>query len=188
MIVECHSRRVAPEPVTRRFCLGFDWDETGAARNIMRNWRLTLMMLVAVMGSGCVVFTPPQTSVSSGDLQRMHPGQWCRVTLPNRRWGWDKKIQTVYSGQIQQVNEDSLTLTDVTKQSLVTSPIRNSLPYSSRLFKVTGVRRQLGSGELTLLREEIENVEPISAELAKELNAPVFDRVVYDSNDAQRDK
>lgn len=117
--------------------------------------------------SGCSLFTSQaQISklshrVSTLDLKSIRPGDWCRVKLAATNYGLVRR-QTEYVGQLRQVSTDSITLSDVTAQSLIEYPPLENLPF---LRRPSLPEKQIETEELPihLALDRIEAIEWIAS-------------------------
>ena len=140
--------------------------------------------LVLCLLTGCSLF-PEQTQssqrtrrVTVEEFRSLQPGQWYRVRLHGKKDGFTE-LRTEYIGQLQQAADDSITLTEVSMRGRYesTSLLRH-VPFYGRLFKNTGIDREEPSPK-RLARDQIQQIEPISAAEAAELKQ-TFERIGVD--------
>ena len=152
--------------------------------------------LMWVLLSGCASFprldTTSQidfpdrdtTPVSSQQMQLLVPGDWYAVRLPERN-GQSSAVRGIfrngYVGRLQKSDEDSLTLTEVTKCTNFdsTSALRH-LPLLGSNFENGWLACKNEPGTITVPRSKVMWFEPISEETAEQfrrfdqtMNVPV---------------
>lgn len=141
--------------------------------------------LMLCLLTGCAMFpqeaSPPQPipHVSASELRSLVPGQWCRVQLDAVRQNGSES-RTEHIGLVQSADGESVTLTEVTTRgrNTSTSPLRR-VPYLSRLVKNSGVGAEDNPNPVTIPREQMETIDPISPAEAAELKQP-FERIGID--------
>ncbi|MBC8113604.1 MAG: hypothetical protein H7062_04455 [Candidatus Saccharimonas sp.] len=136
--------------------------------------------------TGCSLFPqqtqPNQQSRATGvDPNSLPPGQWYRVTLHGEKQG---SVETKYQyiGQLKQADESSITLTEVTtrRQVITTSP-RRHVPYTKQRYESTNaISAQIEPAPMTVPRDRIASIDPITTEVAAELKQPAAERVGID--------
>ncbi len=143
------------------------------------------------MLTGCAVFPHQETSslgfpnydttpVSAQEMQWLVPGEWYQVRLPERD-GRSLLVRGIfrngYVGRLQECDENSLTLTDVTKCTDFdsTSTLRH-LPLWGSYFENGWTNCKNESAPVTVRRTQLMWVEPISAEKAEPFRR--FDEIV----------
>ncbi len=144
-------------------------------------WRAISLGLVLSLLTGCAVFPRQETSslgfpnydttpVSAQEMQLLVPGEWYQVRLPERD-GRSLFVRGIfhngYVGRLQECDENSLSLTDVTKCTLFdsTSAMRH-LPLVGSSFENGWETCKNKSGPVTVRRTQAMWVQPISAEEA----------------------
>jgi len=143
--------------------------------------RVLFTSLIVSLLTGCAVFPRQDTSslgfpnydttpVSAKEMQLLVPGEWYQVRLPEKD-GHSHMVRGIfrngYVGRLQECDEDSLTLTDVTKCSSFdsTSTLRH-LPLGGSYFENVWETCKKKSGPVTVRRTQAMWVQPISAEEA----------------------
>jgi hypothetical protein len=148
--------------------------------------RILPTCLVLCLLTGCTLFpqqTQPnhQSRATGIDPTSLPPGQWYRVTLHGEKHG-SVETKSQYIGQLQQADESSITLSEVTtrRQVITTSP-RRHVPYTKRRYKNTNViSAQIEPTPMTVPRERIASIDPITTEVAAELKQPAAERIAID--------
>ena len=107
------------------------------------------------------------------DPTSLPPGQWCEVRLHDKQRR-SAKIHTTYIGQLQRADDDSITLTEVTTWGYhsSTSPLRK-LPYLEDIFTDEAPESKNEPAPITVRRDRITRVTPITAERAAHLKEPL---------------
>ncbi len=147
--------------------------------------RVLFTGLMLCLLTGCSLFpeqiqsSQPTRRVTANKLRLLQPGQWYRVRLHDVKSG-SHVSRTEYVGRLQKADDDSLTLAEVSMhgRNESTSVLRK-VPYLSRLVKNTGVGGQEEPAPKTLSRDQIQQIEPLSAAEATELKKP-FERIGVD--------
>lgn len=118
---------------------------------------------------GAVAFDVGDKNV---DPMSLPPGQWCEVRLHDRQ-RVSTKIHTTYIGQLQKADDESITLTEVTTWAYhsSTSPLRK-LPYLEDIFTDGAPDPKNEPAPITVRRDRITRVTPITAERATQLKEP----------------
>lgn len=142
--------------------------------------------------TGCAVFPHQETlspvgypnydttPVSAKEMQCLVPGEWYQVRLPERD-GRSHFVRGIfrngYVGRLQECDENSLTLTDVTKCTDFdsTSALRHLPLWGSHFEEGWGTCKNK-SGPVTVPRTQLMWFEPISAEKAEPFRR--FDEIV----------
>ena len=147
--------------------------------------RVLFTGLMLCVLTGCSLFpeqtqsSQPARRVSADVLRSLQPGGWYRVRLHDEKGGISGG-RTEYIGQLQQADDNSITLSQVSALTRYGSTsVLRKVPYVSRLYKNTGVARQEEPSPKTLARDQIQQIEPISAAEAAELKQP-FERIGVD--------
>ena len=106
------------------------------------------------------------------DPTSLPPGQWCEVRLHDKQRA-STKIHTTYIGQLQRTDNDSITLKEVTTWGYhsSTSPLRK-LPYLDEVFTDGAPEPKNERAPITVRRDRITRVTPITAERAAKLKQP----------------
>jgi hypothetical protein len=129
--------------------------------------------------TGCTLF-PQQTqsnasllAASGVDPTSLPLGQWCRVTLREEKRG-SYEARAEHIGQLQQADDGSITLTEVTthRRFIPTSRL-HKIPYVSRLYKKSGIDTLHEPAPITVARDRIARIEVISPEAAEQLKQPI---------------
>ena len=107
------------------------------------------------------------------DPTSLPPGQWCQVRLHDRQRA-STKIHTTYIGQLQRADDESITLTAVTTWGYhsSTSPLRK-VPYLDDIFTDGAPDPKREPAPITVRRDRITRVTPITAERAAQLKEPL---------------
>ncbi|MBC8113603.1 MAG: hypothetical protein H7062_04450, partial [Candidatus Saccharimonas sp.] len=139
--------------------------------------------LVLSLLTGCAVFPRQETlsqagfpnydttPISAKEMQLLMPGEWYQVRLPERD-GRSLFVRGIfhngYVGRLQECDENSLTLTDVTKCTFFdpTSALRH-LPLWGSYFEEGGMSYKNEPTPVTVRRTQLMWIEPISAEKAE---------------------
>lgn len=139
--------------------------------------------LVLILLSGCAVFSHQETTsqtgfpnydttpISAKEMQCLVPGEWYQVRLPEKD-GRSHMVRGIfrngYVGRLQECDENSLTLTDVTKCTDFdsTSALRR-LPLWGSHFEEGWMSCKNVSVPVTVRRAQLMWIEPISAEKAE---------------------
>ena len=147
--------------------------------------RVLFTGLMLCLLTGCSLFPEQAQSsqqtrrVTAEELRLLQPGQWYRVRLHDLKSG-SNVSRTEYVGRLQKADDDSLTLAAVSMHGRNESiSVLRKVPYLSRLVKNTGVGGQEEPAPKTLSRDQIQQIEPISAAEAAELKQP-FERIGVD--------
>jgi len=125
------------------------------------------------------------TPVSAKEMQCLVPGEWYQVRLPEKD-GQSHFVRGIfrngYVGRLQESDEDSLTLTDVTKCTFFdsTSALRR-LPLWGSYFENGWSSCKNESAPVTVRRTQLMWFEPISAEKAEPFRR--FDEIMNTSFD-----
>ena len=158
--------------------------------------RILPACLALCLLTGCAVFPRQETSslgfpnydttpVSAKEMQLLVPGEWYQVRLPERD-GRSHFVRGIfrngYVGRLQECDENSLTLTDVTKCTDFdsTSALRH-LPLWGSHFENGWGGCKNESAPVTVRRTQIMWFEPISAEKAEPFRR--FDEIMNTSFD-----
>ena len=109
----------------------------------------------------------------NADPTSLPPGQWCEVRLHDKQ-RVSTKIHTTYIGQLQRADDDSITLTDITTWGYhsSTSPLRK-VPYLDDIFTDGAPEPKNEPSPITVRRDRITRVTPITAERAAHLKEPL---------------
>lgn len=127
--------------------------------------------------AGCAVFTLPETSKRhSTGFESVAAGQWCRVEMDELKSGLSR-THIEHIGRVETFDRESITLSDVTTHVTNESPAQR-IPYLERLFKNTGVTTPDEAAPITLPRDGIAHVTPISSAEARQLKQPAERRGV----------
>lgn len=107
------------------------------------------------------------------DPTSLPPGQWCEVRLHDKQ-RVSTKIHTTYIGQLQRADDDSITLTDITTWGYhsSTSPLRK-VPYLDDIFTDGAPEPKNEPSQITVRRDRITRITPITAERAARLKEPL---------------
>ena len=107
------------------------------------------------------------------DPTSLPPGQWCEVRLHDKQRRFTK-IHTTYIGQLQKADDDSIKLTEVTTWGYhsSTSPLRK-LPSLEDIFTDGAAKPKHEPAPITVRRDRITRVTPITAERAAHLKEPL---------------
>ncbi|MEK6261087.1 MAG: hypothetical protein AABP62_21015 [Planctomycetota bacterium] len=100
-------------------------------------------------------------------------GQWCQVRLHDQKRG-STQTHTTYIGQLQRTDDESITLAEVTTwvYHTATSPLRN-VPYLDHFYSDSAPPPQNEPAPMTVRRDRITRVTPITAERAAQLKEPL---------------
>ncbi len=135
--------------------------------------RVLNLSLACLLLTGCATFNASHRETSDAEWPDLQSGRWCRVMMSAEGNPYSKR-QTEYVGRIQQMDDDSVTITDVTISTVAWSPMMTRVPYLSRLYKNTGPDvSEEGLAPLRLQRSNIQRINPISAEQAAEFKKPI---------------
>lgn len=133
--------------------------------------------------TGCAVFPPQETTsslrfpnhdttpISAEEMHSLVPGEWYQVRLPERD-GRSLLVRGIvrngYVGRLQESDENSLTLTEVTKCTLFdsTSALRH-LPFWGSRFEEGWMSCKNQSDPVTVHRTQLMWLEPITPEQAE---------------------
>ncbi|MBM4075677.1 MAG: hypothetical protein FJ267_08550, partial [Planctomycetes bacterium] len=142
-------------------------------------WTYFLSMVLSLL-TGCTliprhevaseIYLPQHdtTPVSTQEMTWLVPGNWYQVRLPERdgRSGVKRGIyRSGYVGRLTTCDENSLTLTDVTKCTLFDSTsILRRLPLVGSPFENGWESHKNESAPVTVRREQAMWIEPISSE------------------------
>lgn len=112
--------------------------------------------------SGCVGINQgsrPMGSIIGQTKPAPQPGDWCRITLPAQQTGWMRVEQQHLTGQVEDVSQDGLRLSQVRSQQQSRVPVVGRIPWMGRIFQQTAEGQP--TGEL-ITSDEIERLEIIS--------------------------
>ena len=144
--------------------------------------RVLCACFMLLLLAGCAMFPREETTsavgypnydttpVSAKEMQCLVPGEWYQVRLPEKD-GQSHFVRGIfrngYVGRLQESDEDSLTLTDVTKCTFFdsTSALRR-LPLWGSYFENGWSSCKNESAPVTVRRTQLMWFEPISAEKA----------------------
>ena len=145
--------------------------------------RVLFTGLIVSLLAGCTVFPRQETSsetdfpnydttpVSAQEMQLLVPGEWYQVRLPEKD-GRSHMVRGIfrngYVGRLQECDENSLTLTDVTKCTLFdsTSALRH-LPLGGSYFENGWMSCKNESAPVTVRRTQLMWFDRITAEKAE---------------------
>lgn len=146
--------------------------------------RSNIIGLMWVLLSGCATFSRPDTAsrmdipvrdttpVTSQQMQLLVPGDWYAIRLPEREGSSSAARGIIYSGyvgRLQKSDEESLTLTELTKCTMFDS--RSALrhvPLVGSSFENGWLDCKDEPGIITIPRSKVMWFEPISAEKAEQ--------------------
>ena len=116
------------------------------------------------------------------DPTSLPPGQWCQVRLHDKKRG-STQIHTTYIGQLQRADDESIALTEVTTWGYYssTSPLRR-FPWLEDIFTDGAPEPRNEPGPITVRRDRITRVMPITAERATKLKEPLKPFGDFDSD------
>jgi hypothetical protein len=121
--------------------------------------RKNLPIILAIcLLCGCAMLN--RHSRVSSDLNSVSVGQWCRVEMSEIR-GARVRAKTEHTGRIDYVDGDFITLSDVTSDFRMI-----------RGFRRNAIGPSMHSGSMTLPRERIVRITPISPPQAESLPQP----------------
>lgn len=130
--------------------------------------RLHMTLFAIGLLSGCTVFSMPvgQAARNSANLSIATEGQWCLVEMPETKLG-ESRSRLEYIGQVYQVTEDSVTLSNATTRIQSEPQIRRT--RSSIRLETPGKILPGLPSRVTLSRDDISRIVLLNPETADRL-------------------